>query len=620
MYETEANNKKVAAAEIPAEVLAAFAESGRTVLARTLLPWSEHCTECAWPTCYTTCDLYEPRPEDRRCRRFVDGMVRMDHPQSANSYVLRIKFKQWGKLWAPGRLRLYPVEEAKKLEQRDYQIGSTLVQLPLPELARRTLIGKRYSQKKRTAQKPVGSAAAPDSFLFECFNPNEQTIAVSFTVRSQDPKVKIPFQKLIRLKPGFHREQIPVREISSSLDLSAPFSIDIIPNEVPAGTTLYFGAMDFVHMDAVAAKPEGKIPESKTKEDKKVKCVVWDLDNTLWDGVLVEDGAENLRLKPGIKDLIHELDRRGILHSAASKNNAAEALAVLRKFELEEYFLYPQISWNPKGQAVKAIAEALNIGENTLLFVDDQPFERQQVQSVCPDVRVLDAAEYLSIPDLKACVVPVTEEGMARRKMYLMDQTRQAAAQDSGQDYTAFLRQCEIQLHIRPMSRENLDRVHELTQRTNQMNFSGNRYTREKLEEILRTPYLDTYVLACEDRFGAYGVVGFSMVDRREPRMTDLMFSCRVQSKRVEHAFLTHLIRTHTAGSGKDFMADYRKTERNAPSGGVFADIGMRETTVLDGVTTWVFPKDRIPPDDGIVRLVLPASALEESAVGASRA
>jgi len=133
------------------------------------------------------------------------------------------------------------------------------------------------------------------------------------------------------------------------------------------------------------------------------------------------------------------------------------------------------------------------------------------------------------------------------------------------------------------------------------MNFSGNRYGRDVLREILSTPYLDTYVLACEDRFGSYGVIGFSVVDRREPRMTDLMFSCRVQSKRVEHAFLSFAIRKYFGDSERDFLASYRKTEKNAPSGQVFADIGMQEIGNTDGVLLLSFPRNQVPPDDGII-------------------
>jgi len=172
-------------------------------------------------------------------------------------------------------------------------------------------------------------------------------------------------------------------------------------------------------------------------------------------------------------------------------------------------------------------------------------------------------------------------------------------------DYIAFLKHCDIRLNIRPMIEENLERVHELTQRTNQMNFSGNRYDRNVLRDILLTPYLDTYVLEVEDRFGTYGVVGFCVVDSRIPLMTDLMFSCRIQSKRVEHAFLAYLIRQYINRTGMDFQADYRKTERNAPSGKVFGDIGMRELENKGGVLRLIFPKEHAVPDDGLVRITV---------------
>ena len=115
--------------------------------------------------------------------------------------------------------------------------------------------------------------------------------------------------------------------------------------------------MDFVQE---AAAPEGKTA--------KIKCVVWDLDNTLWDGILVEDGPAKLRLKPGITEIVQELDRHGVLHSIASKNNAEEALQALKQFHLADYFLCPQISWQPKSQGIQEIARQLNIGSNSLLI------------------------------------------------------------------------------------------------------------------------------------------------------------------------------------------------------------------------------------------------------------
>ena len=238
---------------------------------------------------------------------------------------------------------------------------------------------------------------------------------------------------------------------------------------------------------------------------------------------------------------------------------------LLQTFGIEEYFLCPQISWQPKSESVQTIARELNIGIDTLLFVDDSEFELQQVKSAIPSITTIDASDFARIPDLAACQVPVTEESRRRRSMYQVDMQRQDIAERFADDYRAFLQYCGITLNIRPLMEENLDRVHELTQRTNQMNFSGNRYERQTLRQVLASPHLNTFVLDVEDRFGSYGIVGFCIVDSRTPTMTDLMFSCRVQAKRVEHAFLAYILRRYIAETGKDFYAHYKKTPRNAP-------------------------------------------------------
>ena len=591
MYETEANNTVESVDQIPFEIISVLGELEGKILARTVLPWSEHCTECVWPSCYSTCELYSPR-EDKRCRRFVDGMVRVNCPSAFNSYLLKIRFKRWGKLWTPGNIRLSPIARAQKIERRDYRIGTTINQLPLPAPVKRLVTGKRYGFKKQMAQRRTAGDELPSCFLLECYNPENRVMRLSLTIRPVDEHFKIPFQELIELSPGFHRIRISYRRISEVIDLHDPFHIELIPNDVPDGMALYFGLMDFVQE---AAAPEGKTA--------KIKCVVWDLDNTLWDGILVEDGPAKLRLKPGITEIVQELDRHGVLHSIASKNNAEEALQALKQFHLADYFLCPQISWQPKSQGIQEIARQLNIGSNSLLFVDDSEFELEQVRDVCPEVQLLKAEHYSTLLQIPECLVPVTDESARRRQMYRLEEKRNVVAETFGRDYMAFLKHCAIQLSIRPLTEQNLERVHELTQRTNQMNFSGNRYDRDTLTKILCTTNLDTYVLDCEDRFGSYGVIGFSIVDRREPRMTDLMFSCRIQSKRVEHAFLSWVIRRYIAESSKGFYANYRKTPRNAPSGRVFEDLGMEEEAVKDGVSSHVFRKDQRIPDDGVIRI-----------------
>ncbi len=524
-------------------------------------------------------------------------MVRVESPAAANSYLLKIRFKRWGKLWTPGNVRLHSAGKAERLERRDYRIGSALQRLPLPTLVRIKATTKRYGFKKRMASPVSNGGALPACFLLECYNPESHDVHLSLTMRATDEQSKIPFQKLIKLTPGFHRIRVPIEEITALIDVRQAFGIDLIPNDEANETTLYFGLMDFVTELAEAKKIE--------KAGTKIKCVIWDLDNTLWDGVLVEDGTDRLRLKANIATIIQTLDQRGILHSIASKNNSEDALRVLKRFDLDQYFLCPQISWEPKSQGIKAIAQQLNIGLDSILFIDDSRFELAEVKAVYPEVQLLNAEHYGTLTERNELEVPITAESRMRRELYKVEASRQSLAQSFSSDYMAFLRHCQIQLSIRPMTEENLERVHELTQRTNQMNFSGNRYDREVLRGLLSAPHIDTFVLSCEDRFGSYGVIGFSVVNSLEPRMTDLMFSCRIQSKRVEHAFLAWVIRKYMSETGGDFYANYRKTPRNAPSGKVFDDLSMEETEVKDGVSSLVFSEGREVPDDGVIDIAI---------------
>lgn len=600
MYETEVNRLSQSGAELPPDVTAALKQSRAAVVARTVLPWSEHCTECVWPTCYTTCDLYSAR-EDGRCRRFVDGMVRLECPEALNGYLLKITFKQWAKLWTPGNLALKSLKAAARSESVDYQIGRTLVQLALPVKIKSLLSQKRYSMKKKLAAAAQPGLIQPSAFMVECLNPSTEPARMTVIMRPAEAKTLQAFHKVLEMMPGFQSLQIPVTEIEKFIDLNSPFNVEIEPSDSDRQLTLIFGLLDFV---TTHPKPADGSKANRIHADK-VKCVVWDLDNTLWNGILIEDGAESLCLKEGIREVIEELDRRGILQSVASKNDYESAMAVLRRLGVEEFLLAPQISWGPKSSSIAKIAQSLNIGSDSILFVDDSEFERLEVASANPQVRTLDAADFAQLPGMKPLDVPVTAESRERRKLYQVESTRQEAAASFGSDYFAFLRHCNIEMHIARLNSDNLPRVHELTQRTNQMNFSGTRYEREMLTAIMADPMLDTYVLSVKDRFGSYGVVGFSIVDKNVPRMTDLMFSCRVQSKRVEHAFLTFLIKKYIELTGRDFEAVYRKTPRNAMSGKVFDDIGLHQVREADGVTLLAFSANDTVPDDGIVNILV---------------
>jgi len=592
MYESESNWKVESKSQIPPEILVHFETIDPNIKARTQLPWAEHCTDCAMPQCYSSCDLYARR-FDGKCRRFVDGMVRIGEVKGLSPYLLKVRFKRWGTVFSYGNSHLLTLEQAARRERRDEWISSLIRRLPVPRLLKRKVIRKRYQYKTTRAWKHVNKGAMPSCFLLECYNPQDKVIDFSLSVWPVANDSLPPYQTLVYLQPGYNQARIPVGEIMQFVNLNQPFKTQMIPNGISDGTTLFFGAIDFVKDDAFRPAPPG--------EGSKCKCVVWDLDNTIWEGILMEDGPDNIKLRPGLAEVIKELDQRGILHSIASKNNYDEAIALVKHFGLDSYFLYPQISWTPKGQAVKRIAQCLNIGLDTLIFVDDSEFERAQVKHVCPQVRLLDADDYESLPNLEACRVEITSESRNRRRMYQQQAVRELVLDDFQGNYESFLRDCRIHLEISTLTEADLQRVHELTQRTNQMNFSGHRYDREVLNDILHSEDLHTFVMKCRDRFGSYGTIGFAIIDFRQTLMTDLMFSCRIQSKRVEHAFLSYVLNKYVAETGNDFRVDYRKTKRNAQAGKVFDDFKFELEDEKDGVYRLVFRNDRHIPDDSII-------------------
>ena len=596
MYESESNDQVENIEQIPTKVLDQFRGFRAQVTSRTVLPWGEHCTECAFPTCYTTCDLYRPR-EDGKCRRFLDGVVRIDFPESSSAYLQKIRFKRWGKLWTVGNVQLHGLDRADRIEKQDQSLSRALYQIQLPQPVKNFAVKRRYGWKKRMAAGAKPGKTMPTHFVVECFNPGPATIDLTIVMRHSESPNNLPFEYLFSVKPGYQRELIPTSTIGQLVDLRRPFGVDLVPNEIEEGATIYFGLIDFATI-----RPSGA--EKAQTSGAMVKCVVWDLDNTLWSGILVEDGLEKLVLRPGIKEVIEALDRRGILHSVASKNSFDEAMHALKHFGLDEYFLYPQISWGPKSEAVKAIAKKINVGIDTLLFIDDSRFEREEVMAVCPSVHTLDAERYVDLAVMPELHAPATEEAAMRRLMYRREEQRDSIATQFSGDYFKFLRECRMEIVLDSLSQANLERVHELAQRTNQMNFSGNRYSKAALEEILNNGELDTYVLTCKDRFGSYGIVGFSIVEPREPRIIDLMFSCRVQSKRVEHTFLKYLVQTLRDRGAQDIWANYKKTTKNAPSGKSFEEVGMEEAGIKDGVSNLVMRHNVDLADDKVATIV----------------
>jgi FkbH-like protein len=606
MYETADNTPSPRV--LPSRASLRFRETAEAVVARSLIVWAEHCTECAYPSCYSTCEFYSPR-RDKNCRRFAAGVTQW---RDGVTTLGQVRFKKWAKLEGTGPVAIVPSGRAVFSESVD-RLASSVITRVGPDLVYNEL-ARNWNRLK----KGMSSGAAKHAlsgFMLEAFSPTPPPYALLLTILPLGPDENESFQCRVPIGRGYNRMFVPLAEISARVDLDRPFLIQIEPVGDFEGHELVFGLIDFVRLEPDSAirhrilgeSDDGESADrSARKSQKLVKCVVWDLDDTLWRGTLAEDGAAALAVDPVVLSTIKELDRRGILQSAASKNDPEPALAALVALGVRDYLLFPQIGWGPKSQSVARIAELLDIGLDTFIFVDDQPFERGEVGETLPDVTVMSALEIESLLSHPRLDVPITAESGKRRAMYQTEERRLATFEDSGTDYLSFLRGCFIRLEINLLSPASEARAYELSQRTNQLNVSGTRYSRDDIAALMSGEGgTDTFMLTCSDRFGDYGIIGMCVLDRRQARVQAFMMSCRVQRKRVEQAFFSWLVRRLEARRQHDVIeVDYRKTERNGAIVKMLQELGFELHMESDGRGLFTRRLDEPFVEDDVVEIV----------------
>lgn len=317
---------------------------------------------------------------------------------------------------------------------------------------------------------------------------------------------------------------------------------------------------------------------SSVKKQGRVKCVVWDLDNTVWDGVLLE--GDSLTLRADVVSIIRQLDSRGILHSVASKNDYATAMRQLEAFGIADLFLYPEIGWNAKSASIRQIAAAFNIGLDAIAFVDDQDFERAEVAHTLPQVTCVDVAD-LATAVQQAEFSPrfVTPESRQRRRMYQGQIARDSAEREFVGTSEEFLAGLGMVLTIAPARTDDLQRAEELTVRTNQLNSTGRTYTYAELDRLSTSPDHLLLVSSLTDQFGSYGTIGLALVEKGGCAwsLRLLLMSCRVVSRGVGTVLLNHVM-----GLARDaqvrLRADLVETGRNRMMQIAYGFAGFSET------------------------------------------
>jgi FkbH-like protein len=344
--------------------------------------------------------------------------------------------------------------------------------------------------------------------------------------------------------------------------------------------------------------------ESKPSSGKAIKCVVWDLDDTLWHGILLE---EEVRPRSEVAEVMRALDERGILQSIASRNDHDLAMARLSALGLAGYFVCPQISWGPKSAAVKEIARLLNLGIDSIAFVDDQPFEREEVRFTHPEVLCLDGSSdlrsLLELPRMQPRFM--TDEQKYRRVMYQQEFERKKAEETFEGTAREFLATLKMVLRIGPATEGDLERLEELTERTHQLNSTGYTYGLEELDRLRCSPQHVLLVAELSDRFGQYGKIGLALVDRsRDPwGLKLLIVSCRVMARGVGSILLQHVMqRAHDAGVV--LQAEFRDTGRNRAMRVAYRFAGFQEVERRGELSLFEHRLDSIPPVPDYVKVV----------------
>lgn len=328
-----------------------------------------------------------------------------------------------------------------------------------------------------------------------------------------------------------------------------------------------------------------------------VKCLVWDLDNTLWRGTLLED--KDVEIAGAVREVVRELDARGILQSVSSRNDHDHAWGRLEELGLAEYFVLPHIGWGRKSQSVKAIADELNFALTTVAFIDDQASERAEVAYHLPSVRCYPAEqvlELLELPEFSPAVVTV--DARRRREMYQAGFRREAErAEHQGAD-EEFLRSLDLVMRISRADGEDLSRVEELTLRTSQMNATGVHYSDSALRTLLSDVDSEVLVISLTDRFGPHGAVGVMLIEKAAGlwHLKLLATSCRVVSFGAG-AVLLRWLTDAAARAGVHLVADFLRTERNR-----MMEVAYRFAGFTDAECAC---RAALPPADGVQRLHL---------------
>ena len=326
------------------------------------------------------------------------------------------------------------------------------------------------------------------------------------------------------------------------------------------------------------------------------KCIVLDLDNTLWGGIVGEDGFEGIKLGDdpvgrAYAEFQHNLlalNQRGILLAINSKNNFDDAIQIIKEHPnmvlKEDNFACVRINWNDKAVNIKEISDELNIGLDSMVFFDDDPVNREYVKSNFPEIQTVEISDpsnsskiLKSMNDFQ--VLKITDEDTTRNKMYLEQRKRTELKTQVG-NLQDFLKQLNISVEIKNADKYTIPRISQLTLKTNQFNITTRRYQEEDIRKFSQDKDKIVECAQVQDKFGDNGITGVYIINKDNKlqwTIDTFLLSCRVIGRGVEDGILYQIIEKARKEGVSKVRGEYIKTKKNKPAENFFPAFGFKK-------------------------------------------
>lgn len=416
-------------------------------------------------------------------------------------------------------------------------------------------------------------------------------------------------------------------ELASSIESSMFFDLDQILLEL--GRAQFFDSR-FWYTSRFPFTPQAAselarriISLSIVSKSPKAKVITLDADNTLWGGIVGEDGINGIALGPDypgntyvdFQHRILDFQRRGFILALCSKNNPEDVQEVLRDHPhqvlREHHFAAMRVNWLPKHENLLSLAKDLNLGVESFIFVDDSDHECAAIRSHLPQVQVIQTPT--KPVDIPACleqlprleILSLTKEDLQKTKLYAQEQQRQILKKDMGTDSGSirdYLISLKMKMNVSIDSKEQLSRLTQLTQKTNQFNLTTRRYNEQQMLHFIESAEWTVFSFSLADIFGDSGIVGLALckhLNNSEIEIDTFLMSCRVIGRQAESGFLESILGYLASNGITKVLAHYIKTPKNKLVEKFYSENGFlmeeidRYTRNLSNSSV---DKDQIPP------------------------